>query len=40
MRNSSGRFGKSLVLDGVDDAVSLGSWFTLQSFSVSMWVKC
>lgn len=31
--------GKALVFDGSDDQVDLGSFFTLQDFTIDMWIK-
>lgn len=35
----TGEVGQAFRFDGVDDAVDLGPWFNLQSFSVEMWIN-
>ena len=34
-----GQIGQAFVLNGQNAAVALGSWFTLQEFTLSLWVK-
>jgi hypothetical protein len=34
-----GQVGRAFSLNGVDAAVALGTWFTLQEFTISFWVK-
>jgi CSLREA domain-containing protein len=34
-----GKLGTALGFDKVDDAITLGNWFNLQSFSISMWIR-
>jgi hypothetical protein len=36
---SPGMAGQAFTFNGVDAAVNLGKWFTLQTFSVGLWVK-
>lgn len=34
-----GLVGRAFSFDGVDDAVDIGAWFDLQTFSISLWVN-
>jgi len=34
-----GKVGQAFSFDGVDDYLGLGSWFTYQDFTITMWVK-
>jgi hypothetical protein len=34
-----GMVGQAFSFDGINDSVSLGNWFTMQDFTVTMWVK-
>ncbi|MBI3921550.1 MAG: Ig-like domain-containing protein, partial [Armatimonadetes bacterium] len=36
---AAGRVGQAFKFNGADSGVSLGSWFSLQSFSVALWVN-
>ena len=35
----SGQVGQAFSFDGVDDSADLGNWFSLNDFTLSMWVK-
>ena len=34
-----GKVGQAFSFDGIDDYIDLGSWFTYQDFTITMWVK-
>ena len=36
---ASGMVGQAFSFDGIDDYIDLGSWFTYQDFTITMWVK-
>ncbi|MFL6374830.1 MAG: LamG-like jellyroll fold domain-containing protein [Pyrinomonadaceae bacterium] len=36
---AAGEVGQAFSFDGIDDSVDLGTWFTMNDFTISMWVK-